>query len=253
VVFADIVGPYVRHLVAHHRAMVTQQDGSVVAFGATVNAGVATHLADLFVLPDRLGEGIGRPLLAALFDGAERRTTFASDDPRAMPLYVRAGMAPLWASVYVEGATASLPPTPGFLETASTDPARLATLELAWTGVDRSTDHAFWASQAAADSFVVAERGEAVAICNARARQSSPVRIIDRMLVRPGADPVPPTLAALRRTGRGGIVQVTLQGPSPVLRVLLDAGFMVVDRDQFMASEPGLVDPARLIANPGML
>jgi hypothetical protein len=253
VIHADIVGPYVRHLVAHHRAMVTEVDGSVVAFGATVNAGVAVHLADLFVLPDRLGQGIGRPLLAALFDGAERRTTFASEDPRAMPLYVRAGMAPWWVCVYVEGATAALPPTPGFLETASADPARLAALELAWTGTDRSIDHAFWASQAAADSFVVADRGEAVAICHARARQVAAVRTIDRLLVRPGADPVPATLAALRRAGRGAAVQAMLQGPSPVLRVLLDAGFLVVDRDQFMASEPGLVDPARLLPNPGML
>lgn len=251
--YADIVGPYVRHLVAHHRAMVSVQDGSVIAFGAAVDAGVAVHLADLFVLPDRLGEGIGRPLLAALFDGAVRRTTFASSDPRAVPLYVRAGMSPWWACLYVEGATASLPPTPGFLETASADPAWLAALEKTWTGVDRSIDHAFWASQAAADSFVVAERGEAVAICHARARQASPARVIDRLLVRPGADPVPPTLAALRRTGRGATVRALLQGPSPVLRVLLGAGFLVVDRDQFMASEPDLVDPARLVPNPGML
>ena len=251
--YADIVGPYLRHLVTHHRALVTEQDGAVIAFGATVNAGVAVHLADLFVLPDRLGEGIGQPLLAALFDGADRRTTFASADPRAMPLYVRAGMSPWWACVYVEGVTASLPPTPGTLETASADPSRLTELELAWTGVDRSIDHAFWASQAAADSFVVAERGEAVAICHARARESSPARVIDRMLVRPGADPMPPTIAALRRTGRGETVLALLQGPSPVLRVLLDAGFLVVDRDQFMASEPDLVDPARLVPNPGML
>jgi hypothetical protein len=38
-----------------------------------------------------------------------------------------------------------------------------------------------------------------------------------------------------------------------VLRTLLDAGFMVEERDQFMASESGLVDPARLVPNPGML
>ena len=251
--YADIVGPYVRHLVTRHRAMVTEQDGVVIAFGATVDVGIAVHLADLFVLPDRLGEGIGRPLLAALFDGAARRTTFASNDPRALPLYVRAGMSPSWACLYVGGAAASLPVAPGSLETASADPARLAALEQAWTGADRSIDHAFWASQAAADAFVVAERGEVAAFAYGRARQASPVRLIDRLLVRPGADPVAPTVAALRRAARGGSVQVFLQGPSPVLRTLLDAGFMVEERDQFMASESGLVDPARLVPNPGML
>ena len=251
--YADIIGPYVRHLVTRHRAMVTEQDGAVIAFGATVDVGFAVHLADLFVLPDRLGEGIGRPLLAALFDGAARRTTFASNDPRAMPLYVRAGMRPWWACLYVEGAAASLPVTRDPLETVSANPTRLAALEKDWTGADRSIDHAFWGSQAAADAFVVAERGEVVAFAYARARQASPVRLIDRLLVRPGADPVAPTMAALRRAARGGSVQAFVQGPSPVLRTLLDAGFMVEERDQFMASESGLVDPARLIPNPGML
>jgi GNAT superfamily N-acetyltransferase len=253
VMYADIVGPYVRHLVTFHRAMVTEQDGALIAFGATVDAGFAVHLADLFVMPDRLGEGIGRPLLAALFHGAARRTTFASNDPRALPLYVRAGMSPWWACLYVEGAAASLPATPGSLETVSAEPSRLAALEKAWTGADRSIDHAFWASQAAADAFVVVDRGETVAFAYARARQASPVRIVDRLLVRPGTDPVAPTLAALRRTARGGSVQAFIQGPSPVVRVLLDAGFVVNDRDQFMASEPGLIDPTSLVPNPGML
>jgi GNAT superfamily N-acetyltransferase len=249
----DVVGPYVAHLVRHHRALVSSISDDVVAFGAVVDAGVAVHLADLFVRPHLLGRGIGRPLLTALFDDARFRTTFASDDPRALPLYVRAGMAPLWVCLYVEGAATSLPPTPATIDLQAAGPGRLAELELAWTGVDRATDHAFWASQGEADSFVVAADGEPVAIVHARARQAVPVRIVDRLLVRPGADPVAPTLAALRRAARGGSIQAFLQGPSPVLRVLLDLGFVVRDRDQFMASAPGLVDPARLIANPGML
>ena len=40
---------------------------------------------------------------------------------------------------------------------------------------------------------------------------------------------------------------------NPVLPVLLGAGFRIVDRDQFMASDPGLIDPARLLPNPGMM
>jgi hypothetical protein len=49
------------------------------------------------------------------------------------------------------------------------------------------------------------------------------------------------------------VILACIQGPSPVLRPLLDLGFRIADRDQFMSSEPGLVDPARLIPNPGML
>jgi GNAT superfamily N-acetyltransferase len=251
--FVDTVGPYVAHLVAHHRAMVSESGGEVVAFGATVDAVVAVHLADLFVRPDLLGRGIGRPLLAAVFGDAEHRTTFASSDPRALPLYVRAGMSPLWAGLYVEGASAALPPAPAGIELASAGAAELAAHELSWTGADRSVDHAFWASQGEADSFVVVEHGEVVALAHARARQASPIRVIDRLLVRPDADPVAPTLAALRRAGRGAAVMAVILGPSPVLRALLDLGFQVTEHDQYMASGPEIVDPARLVPNPGML
>jgi GNAT superfamily N-acetyltransferase len=249
----DIVGPYVAHLVARHRARVSVAEGEVVAFGACVDAGVAVHLADLFVRPDLLGRGLGRPLLAEVLGDATRRTTFASDDPRALPLYVRAGMAPLWLSLYLVGASRALPAAPPGIELASAEPARLATLELAWSGVDRSVDHAYWASQAEADAFLVADRGEVVALAYARARQASPVRVIDRLLVRPGAEPIVPTLAALRRAGRGEAVMTVVEGPSPVLPALLEVGFQVTDHDQYMASEPGLIDPARLVPNGGML
>ena len=46
---------------------------------------------------------------------------------------------------------------------------------------------------------------------------------------------------------------ICLGGPHPVLRPLLEAGLRIVDRDQFLASDPTLVDPVRLIPNPGML
>lgn len=248
----DIVGPYLAHLISRHRTLVSRAAGEVVAFGAVVDAGVSMHLADLFVRPDLLGRGVGRPLLADLFGDAAQRTTFASEDPRALPLYVRAGMSTWWASLYIAGASGALPSVPG-IETAAAEAATLAALELDWTGVDRAGDHAFWASQVGADSFVVAERGEVVAIGHARARQVTAVRVLDRLLMRPGADPVMPALAAMRRAGRGDAVTAAVQGPSPVVRALLDRGFQVTDRDLFMASEPGIIDPLRLVPNPGML
>jgi GNAT superfamily N-acetyltransferase len=228
IVTADVVGPYVRHLITAHRALVTEEGGEVVAFGAVVDAGVSTHLADLFVRSSRLGQGIGRPLLDALFGQAAPRTTFASDDPRALPVYVRAGMAPLWVSLYLEGQATTVPPPPRSLDLAAAGPAALASLEREWTGHDRSADHAHWASQPDADSFVVAVDGEPVVLAHARTRQASATRVVDRLVVRPGSDPLAPTLAAIRRAGRDGPVLASIQGPS-------------------------LVDPARLIPNGGML
>jgi GNAT superfamily N-acetyltransferase len=249
----DIVGPYLRHLIRHAVALVTECDGELVAYGAAIDTGIARHLADLFVRSDLLDRGIGRPLLAAVMGDAAQRTTFASADPRAIPLYVRAGMAPLWPSFYLEGTAATLPAPGPSVRIEPADPARLASLELAWTGCDRSTDHRFWASQAEAEAFVVLDAGEPTALGYARARQVGVARTLDRLLVRPDGEPVSPTVAAIRHAGRGGAVMASVAGPSPVLPALLGAGFRITDRDEFMASDPGLVDPARLVPNPGML
>jgi hypothetical protein len=73
------------------------------------------------------------------------------------------------------------------------------------------------------------------------------------MVVRPGADPVGPAIAGLVRAGQGGRVHACVFGPSPLLPILLEAGFHVVDQDQFLASHPDIVDPARLLPNPGLL
>jgi GNAT superfamily N-acetyltransferase len=252
VVIADIVGPYISHLLGRGRSRVATIDGEIVGFGAGIDTGRSVHLADLFVHPERLGRGIGRPLLAAVFDGATARTTFASEDERALPIYVRAGMQPLWPSLYVQGSGASLPDTGG-LSIESATGTELSALELAWTGLDRSGDHVYWTSMADADPFVVRQDGAIAALGYGRARQAAPIRVLDRLVIHVDADPVATTIAALRRAARGGPVLICLGGPHPVLRPLLEAGLRIVDRDQFLASDPTLVDPVRLIPNPGML
>jgi GNAT superfamily N-acetyltransferase len=255
VVVGDVVGPYLRHLLVHGRSRVAVEDGAVVGFGATIDTGPAVHLADLFVRPDRLGQGIGRPLLMEAFGDAGRRTTFASEDPRAMPIYVRAGMRPWWISLFVEGPASRVPAAPSRITTREATAQELAAMELDWSGHDRSAEWAHWVEQPEADNFVVLDGDQVVALATARVRQAAPIRVLNRLVVHPdqGVDPVPVTLEAIRRGGGEGVLLVCVQGPSPVLRPLLDLGFRIADRDQFMASEPGLIDPARLIPNPGML
>jgi len=249
----DIVGPYLGHLIDHATALVSERAGDILAFGAGVDTGVSRHLADLFVRPELLGQGIGRPLLAAVFEDAWPRTTFASADPRALPLYVRAGMTPLWPCLYLEGSADGLPAPDPAITIAAAAPDSLSELERAWTGAHRPTDHAFWASQANAEPFAVFESGQPVALGYARARQASPARVIDRMIIRPGSDPIAPVLAAIRLGAGGSAIVVCLFGPHPALPVLLQARFRIIDRDQFMASDVALVDPIRLLPNPGML
>ena len=217
-----------------------------------VDAVVAAQLCDLFVEPGRVGQGLGRPLLAALFEGTDQRTTFASDDPRALPLYARAGMSPRWVCLYLDGPASGIEPQPG-LDVESAEPTRIAELERAWTGSFRPVDHAFWATQADADPFVVSDGAGPIAAGYGRARQVSEARALDRLVLRPDADPVAPALEALRRTGRGGAVHVVVPGPNPLLQALLERRFQLVDRDQYMATSDDLVDPLHKLPNTGLL
>jgi hypothetical protein len=248
----DIVGPYLRHLLANGRSRVVDEGDRIVAFGATIDTGRGRHLADLFVRLDRLGAGIGGPLLAEVFGDAEQRTTFASDDPRAMPLYIRAGMAPLWTSLYLVGPSGGLATDVG-LTTEAAGADRVAHLERDWSGIERDADHRFWESQSGADAFVVVSDGEPVAAGYGRSRQNGTARALDRLILRPGVEPVDSILVAIGRAGRGGPVLVAIPGPNPAVRPLLAAGFRIDARDTFMASDPDLVDPTRVLPNPGLL
>jgi hypothetical protein len=162
-------------------------------------------------------------------------------------------MAPLWPCLYLQGPAAAIPDAGRELIVESADAARLAALELEWTGVDRSVDHEFWARQADAESFVVLHGDDPVAVGYARARQKGPARALDRLVIRPDREPLAAICVALRRAARGGLVLASVPGPNAAVRPLLEAGFRIEDRDTFMASRPDLVDPDRLLPNPGML
>ncbi len=250
---ADVTGPYLDHLVSRHRVLVVEEAVSVIAFGAVLDTGRTRMLCDLFVVPERLGHGIGGPLLDELFGDAPVRAALSSDDPRALPLYVRSGMTPLWINLYLEGMPTRLPDHLSPLHVRRAEAAECTEFERAWTGADRSVDWPFWGSMAAADTFVVEAAGVPVGAGIARAKQATTARALDRLVIAPDADPVPVAVAAIARAARGGPVQATVFGPSPLLPVLIDAGFKVVDHDQFLASDPTLVDPLRLLPNPGML
>ena len=257
----DVMGPYLAHLLAHHRAMVSEAPGmGVVAFGAVADVGFAWHLADLFVAPNHLGEGIGRPMLAAMFGDRWPRTTFASDDPRALPSYVRAGMTARWVTLYVSGGPdearrAGVDPRAAAVEVVDGDPAEMAALELAWTGADRTRDHELWTVWPGADPFVVRDARGPVAVGYGRDRQTGPAaRAVDRLVVRPGAEPVGPVLAAVERCmAAGATMDVTVPGPHPAVAVLLEMGFRIDDRDIYCAGPTDPVDPAHRLVHGGLL
>jgi GNAT superfamily N-acetyltransferase len=106
--YLDCEGRYGRLAVA------APDGGEPVAFGGILPRGGITHLGDLFVDPGHQSAGAGRALLDEVLAGSATRVTFASADPRAIPLYIRYGMIPRCPMYYLSGPTAALagpPPT----------------------------------------------------------------------------------------------------------------------------------------------
>ena len=250
----EAIDAYFEHLLARGRVVVAESDSGLVGFGAAVDTPRARHLADLFVRPPVQGLGIGRRLLAELFDSPGPRTTFASDDPRAMPLYIAFGLRPWWPTLYVIGDAVRLPAAPPGLLVEEVSADVVAGHERDWVGIDRPEDHRYWAGQPESRAFVARQGSLVVAAGYQRARLRGRGHWVTNFHVAPGIEPSAPTLAVMRAAAvPDGWVGTCILGPNPIVAILLANGFRIVDRDTYMASEPGLIDPERILPNTSFL
>jgi GNAT superfamily N-acetyltransferase len=253
--------PYLEHLVARARTSVAETDGVVAGFGGSVTVGGddVRFVTDLFVDPARHERGAGRALLAAVLEGSADRMTFSSADERALALYVRAGMRPWWPLLYLEIPAGALDDrgrnvAEAGLTAAPGDLAETARWSRTWTGIDRSVDFEHYASLPEAAAFVVHDAGAVAAVGWARReRKRADGRWLDHATLAPDADPVRATIAVLRAAAAGGRLVAPVPGPHPALARLLELGARIGGRDQFCATDPGLIDPDRVLPNPGFV
>lgn len=266
--------PYLEHLVARARVVVADEhgvDGSgagevdrvgaggddgVAGFAGSIEVGrpAVRFLTDLFVDPARHERGAGTALLRAALDGAVERLTFSSADERALGLYLRAGMRPWWPLLYVSVPAGALGPDERGLEAIPATVEETAAWSRDWTGVDRSIDLAHYASLPEADGFAIRDDGVVVAAAwSRRERRRIDGRWLDLALIAPDADPVRATLAVLRAAAGHDRLIAPVPGPHPVMPAVLSLGGRIAGRDTFCATDPGLVDPVRILPNPGFL
>jgi GNAT superfamily N-acetyltransferase len=255
----DLTGvhaPYLTFLVGRGRMAVAELGDRPIGYGATVDTGRSTHLADLFVRPEHQGTGVGRRLLDEVYGDAWPRTTFGSDDPRAVPLYLRAGMGAHWPNLYLTGDPGRLPAPDAAMHAEPSTVDAVAAVEAEWSGVDRGPDLDYWRSLPDGRPIVVRRAGRIVAAGIGRDRFTGPGRWVHDGMAAPDADGPTALLALLAATLAGDGVSVAgacIPGPSPLARTLLGAGFRIADRDTFLASDPTLIDPLRSIVNTGVL
>lgn len=255
----DLPGwPYLEHLLGRSgaRMVVAVGDGSVIGMGSSVAVGSqdVRFLTDLFIHPERQDKGVGRALMEAALDGTTGRITFSSADPRALGMYIRAGMRPWWPLLYL-----SVPREAVLGDDAHTaesaDAATTGSLSLAWTGMDRVEDFAHYARLPEGTGHVVRDaRGEPVAVAWAHRRRSVPGRVLAHATLAPGADPVGVGLAALRAAvAETPSLIASIPGPHPVVPAILERGARIEDRDTYCATDPGILDPERIFPSPGYL
>jgi len=242
----DLTAPYVEHLLATGHVVVAEADGSVVGIAATVTRGGVIHVADLFVAPPWHGRGAGRELLGHLLPGDRPTTTFASSDPRALPLYVRAGMTPWWPLLFFQGRPRRALPAPFTVERATV--AEVAAVDTAATGVPRDGDHAFLAARPGSRPVVVRDGARAVACGHLRAGFLDVLQVVDEI------DAVGAVLSALDAVldATIGAVGLAVPGPHPAVVALLEAGLPITGTDTFCATGEHLFDPVRRLPHPGL-
>lgn len=249
--------PYVDHLLTRPRTRVVvgELDGSVAGVAASIEygAGNTRFLSDLYVDPARQSGGIGSAMLREVLAGASERMTFSSKDPRALASYIRSGMRPWWPLLYLEVGAGGLGSDEAGVESRPADVDETARLSSAWTGIDRTADFAFYARLPDAAGFAVVIDGHVAAIGWARRELAATGRWLDHASFAPDADPIRAAFGILRAAGRGERVGAAVPGPHPAVASLFEKGVRFDGTDTFCATDPDLIDPARIFPSPGML
>jgi hypothetical protein len=254
--------PVLEHLLRHGTLLLAGRDGQIVGFGGRADRSGVAFLTDLFVDPALQSSAVGKTLLRELFqDVGSQRCTLASSDARAVALYTRAGMTPRWPDLDLVADSDRLRlPTPRNISLRPADP--LAPAFLDWddslSGRRRPQDFAFFKDKQQASFFWI--DSDAGPIGYAAVRRDSVTGVRDDTLT---IGPVGGRTAAAARAGalaavawaqeRAPRLEITVPGPHPVLRPLLEAGFFIDYIGTFCASASVRLNPARYIASGGDL
>ena len=247
---AEIDGSYYRHLFAHGRLVVAEASNIVIGYAAAIRAGASQHVSDLFVHQDARGLAIGRKLLDAVWDADAAgmpRQTFSSLHSAALPLYMRAGMSPMWPLLHLNGASATL--SHSVMQVREIDAATATAYEAEWLSWDRSTEYGYWAQRPNARIFAVGDGESTLAVgCTVR---NEAMHTLSRLACEEGS--LMPDVVAAAARFCGDDVLVAVPGTNRAAPMLVAAGWRVVEHDLYCASEPDLMDSERLLPHPGLL
>lgn len=249
---------YIRFLITHGTLLVADRAGAVAGYGAALRIGsgpaAVSMLTDLFVHPAEHGSGLGRAMLGELWRDQPRRMTFSSLHSHALPLYTSFGVDAWWPLLYLRGDVRALAMPDGWSVDAA-EAGRVASLELAWTGRDRSAEHRMWAAWPGGTGVIasLADQPLAAGTIGGAAAEFGVCHLAADVITVSDADARDAVVAVLSWLDPpDGQARVCLPAPHPATRSLLAAGWRVDEFDLHMASDLDLIDPLRLAPSPAL-
>jgi hypothetical protein len=239
---------------------VAETGGALIGYAALIERGGVGFIAELFVRPESQSARIGGGLLAKLLEtSAPTLCTMSSGDPRAISLYIRAGLQPRWPHFQLMGSPEHLPHLGPDVEATEIEEQDQAIIgwDAEISGRARPEEHAYWRSTRAIPLWVRGKDG--IVGYGYVHRTPASVRAAAGVLLGPigarsAADAAASLDAILRWSRRfGHAVHVGIPGPHPSLPALIRAGFRIKFVETYCCSNPtALFDPRTYIPSTTM-
>lgn len=239
--------PLLQHVLGTGAVFVAEESAPVGFSSAVVRDGV-WYLAQLWVLPEHHGRGVGAALIDAALEwgtGAGAFTVVSSQHPSAETLYMRRSMFPVWTQLELRGPRTNPPSMPdGISDLSGEDQGWVDRLERETRGAARPEDHSFFRSEA---------RGLAL---RRHGKPAGYVYVWPDGRVGPGAAAASTDIPLLVRAGfHLGAERTWCAVPSAnwaALKELASFGFRTAGSSLFMASQPW-PDGSRYLSSGGAL
>ncbi len=265
---STVMPPLFHHELTTGHMWVAEGEGHLIGFAALLVRSGIGFLAELFVLPDLQSRGIGRRLLQhALATSATTYCTMSSRDPRALALYARAGLQPMWPHFLLTSTSPAPAPLSGehlMVVSAAPEDPNLLNWDARIAGRVRPEDHTYWGRTLAAVPMWFVRAGVTVGYGYVWQRPGRNQVGLGPLGVKSRTDAVACVGAALRWLARqkGAVGEraqikettyyVAVPGPHPTLAPLLQAGFRIADVETFCCSHSDLFfDPQTYLAPAG--
>lgn len=239
------VPSYLRHVLQTGTMYVAEQDEKVLAFAGAITRGNITFLTDLFVWPAHQSGQLGKTLLHSVLPQDDRvHCTMSSSDPRALALYIRAGMRPQWPhfALRLVKPTHEMPLTPGMeiIEADPGDPA-LVRWDAQVSGRLRPVDHLYWVREQRAVPLWFRRQGQNVGYGYIRLGAGT---LWDPQACTLGpigaSTPEDATACVLAAVNwalqQAEVLHIDVPGPHPCLASLLERGFRITYVDTFVST-----------------